>query len=138
MGIDFRCTVCDFHSRMCFASKRQLLDALRQYLKEHESSHVVELKYINWFYRDVEEDTEKVVSITEDEKTQARALLKEKDLDGLFCLICTGEEGFLSYTDAIRFRTTFNLVKKYIEGRFLDSDIICHIGYHKHTLEYYG
>tara|TARA_X000000950_G_scaffold168746_1_gene205961 strand:+ start:666 stop:1037 length:372 start_codon:yes stop_codon:yes gene_type:complete len=123
---------------MCFSTKRQLLDALRQYLKEHESSHIVELKYINWFYRDIEEDTENVVSITDDEKYQARTLLKEKNLDGLFYLISVGEEGFLSYTDAIQFRTTFNIVKKHIQGRFLDSDIICHIGSTKHTLQYFG
>ena len=138
MGIDFCCTECNFDSKMCFASKRQLLDALREYLKEHESTHAVELKYINWFYRDIEEDTEKVVSITDDEKNQARTFLKEKNLDGLFCLICTGEEGSLSYTDAVRFRKTFNIVKKHIQGRFLDSDIICHIGSKKHTLQYFG
>ena len=79
-----------------------------------------------------------MVNITDDEKNQARTLLKEKNLDGLFCLICMGEDGFLSYADAIRFRTTFNIVKKHLQGRFLDSDIIFHIGNKKHTLQYYG
>lgn len=83
MGIEIYCSVCkNIEDRQSFSSKRKLLDLLRKYLREQNFKK--ELKYIHWLYREDQDDKDRVLTITEEEKLEAKELLAEKKLDGLF------------------------------------------------------
>ena len=74
MGIGISCTHpnCKFEGKQCFCYRKELLDALRAYLKKNEKNHQVELKYVNWFYREEYNDEDRVTEMTEDERKTAR------------------------------------------------------------------
>lgn len=135
MGINVNCADCTFEAKQCFCYRRELLDALRAYLKENKENHEIELKYINWFYRYEEDDEERVVDMTEEEKEEAQKLLCEKKLDGLFCWIALTEESYISYTTARRFLETYAIVKDFMKERCMDIDILQHAAYKKHNLQ---
>ena len=97
MGIDITCTSCNFEGKQCFSSRRELLDALRKYLVAHRQTHRVELDYVNWIYREEEEDEHRLEYISEEKKIEARKLLREKELEGLFFYISLEEEDHISY-----------------------------------------
>lgn len=135
MGINVNCSDCTFESKQCFCYRRQLLDALRAYLKENKKNHEIELKYINWFYRYDEDDDERVEDMTEEEKEEAQKLLREKNLDGLFCWIFLTEESYISYTKARQFLVTYVIIKDFMKERCMDLDILQHAAYRKHNLQ---
>tara|TARA_X000000950_G_C13539157_1_gene506867 strand:- start:236 stop:412 length:177 start_codon:yes stop_codon:yes gene_type:complete len=58
------------------------------------------LKLINWLYREDEDDEERVLTITDDEKQKALQQLEENKLDGLFCWIFLEQEDYISYRSA--------------------------------------
>ena len=181
MGIDISCRRCGFQDKMCSASRKQLLDALREYLKEKNRTAIreqekveafhqiledrgtkkqltlpyeveniigaflgtsslcietgIQLKYVNWMYRDDSDDAYRVLTMTEDEKNDATSLLKKNKLDGLFCWIFLQEEDYISTYTAEKFQETFQIVKNFVQGRFLDLNIIEHAIYKQHSLE---
>ena len=126
MGIDINCCNenCDFEWKQCFVYRRQLLDALRAYLMEDESTYQKELKFVNWLYRD---EDESYSNITEEERNIGYEELKKKNLDGMFFYIFLTYESIITYSDAQRFLKTFDKVKSYMDDDFfLDLDIIEH------------
>ncbi len=181
MGIDISCTRCGFQERTCSASRKQLLDALREYLKEKNRTAVreqekveafhqiledrgtkkqltlphdvediigtflgtsslrietaIQLKYVNWMYRDDSDDADRVLTMTEDEKNNARSLLKKNNLDGLFCWIFLQEGDYISTYTAEKFKETFQIVQNFVQGRFLDLNILKHAINKQHSLE---
>lgn len=133
MGIDISCTECDFQDKQCFSSRRQLLDALREYLRVNAKTK--ELKYINWFYRHDSDDKNRVLNISETEKDEAKKLLQEQKLDGFFCWIFLPQDDYiLTPFAAGKFKETYTIVKSYIKGRFLDINILVHAYSKKHNL----
>ena len=135
MGINVNCCNCSFEGKQCFSYRRELLDALRAYLKENKKNHEMELKYINWFYRYEEDDEERVEDITEEEKESARKLLREKKLHGLFYWIDLTEESYISYTEARAFLVAYVIIKDFMKERCLDVDILQHAAFKKHNLQ---
>ena len=137
MGIDINCTHpnCRFEGKQCFCYRRELLDALRAYLKDRELDHIQELKLVNWFYRDDTDDENRVTEITEEEKTIALQLLREKNLDGLFCWTFLGQEDYISHQAAQRFLDTYSIIKNYMKDGCLDLSILAHATKNKHNLQ---
>ena len=128
MGINIHCTNrnCNFQGKQCYVYRRKLLDALREYLMADESTYKKELKYVNWFYR---EDNEDYMNITKEERDMGYEELKKKELDGMFFYIFLTEECMITYTEAKKFKTTFEKVHSFFyakTSRFLDIDIIKH------------
>ncbi len=68
--------------------------------KKIKKNHELELKLINWLYREDEDDEERVLTITDDEKQKALQQLEENKLDGLFCWIFLEQEDYISYRSA--------------------------------------
>ena len=101
----------------------------------NKDTHEIELKYINWFYREEPDDKNKVLNITDEEKEEAKRLLKEKNLDGMFFWIFLHQEDYIHYTQAQKFLQTFDIVKGYMTERFLDYNILYHAASKKHNLE---
>jgi len=127
---------CDYQSKQCFVYRRELLNALRSYLVQHKSNHTIELKYVNWMYRNVESDVYKITSMSENEKENARKALKEKGLYGLFHYIFLTENSSITYWDAKRFMETFQKVKPFMKDKFfLDYEIIDHVLQGNHDLQ---
>ena len=125
MGIDINCSCCEgIQDKQIFSFRRKLLDALREYVKNE--NYEKELKYLNWLVRYDEEDKDRVLSITDEERIEAKELLKEKDLDGLFFWICLEEEDVITPYQAGRFLKTYDKIKDYIHERFLNLSIIRH------------
>lgn len=136
MGIDISCSKCpSFEGKQIFSYRRQLLDALRKYLSVNKETHEKELKYINWFYREEDDDNERVLTITEEEKTEAKKLLNEKDLDGLFCWTFLDQEDIITPYQAGRFLKTFKKIQPYFNEKFLDLNILTHCYYKNHNLQ---
>lgn len=136
MGIDINCLDCSqIEDKQVFSSRRRLLDALRLYLKDNKEKHEKELKYVNWFYRDIDGDKEKVLNMTEEEKKDAQRLLRENKLDGLFVWTFLEQEDFISYVDAKKFLDTYSIIKKYLKEPFLNLSTIIHAATRKHNLE---
>ena len=135
MGIDINCLDCSFDGKQCFCYRRQLLDALRAYLKANQSCHQMEFKYINWFYRHDKEDKERVTDITNEEIATASELLRKNKLHGLFCWIFLTEESYISYIEAQQFLDTYSIIKDFMEGPCMDVSILRHAAYHKHNLQ---
>ena len=138
MGIDINCCNenCDFEWKQCFVYRRQLLDALRAYLMEDESTYQKELKFVNWLYRD---EDESYSNITEEERNIGYEELKKKNLDGMFFYIFLTEESIITCHQAKKFIETFEKVKSFLcfdSSRFLDARIIKHAynGNGKHNL----
>lgn len=137
MGIDINCTHpnCKFEGKQCFCYRRELLDALRAYLKKNEENHKVELKYVNWFYREEDDDKDRVTKMSEDERKIARELLREKKLDGLFCWTFLGQEDYISHETAKRFLETYSIIKNFMKDGCLDYSILYHAASQKHNLQ---
>lgn len=137
MGIDINCTKCrNFEGKQTFVSRGGLLDGLRRYLTHHKKEHELELKLVNWFYRYDDDDENRVVHISDEEKQQALKLLKEKKLDGLFCWTFLEEEDHISYTKAQRFLETYDIIKNFLTDKFFcDVSILYHAASKKHDLE---
>jgi len=130
MGIDIYCTNrdCSFEGKQCFEYRRKLLDALRDYLTADESTYERELKYVNWLYREDNEDNS-YMNITEEERDMGYEELKKKELDGLFSYIFLTERSMITYTQAVKFKKTFDKMNSFFyskESRFLDLDMIKH------------
>jgi hypothetical protein len=135
MGIDINCEDCKFEGKQCFSYRRELLDALRAYLKKNKENHELELKYINWFYRDIKDDEERVLTITHEDEQKAIQLLQEKKLDGLFCWIFLQQQDYISYTTAEEFLESYKKIKSFIKDRFIDLNILAHAVQNKHNLK---
>lgn len=135
MGIDINCEDCKFEDKQCFSYRRELLDALRAYLKKNRENHELELKYINWFYRDIKDDEERVLTITHEDEQKAIQLLQEKKLDGLFCWIFLQQQDYISYTTAEEFLESYKKIKSFIKDRFIDLNILAHAAQNKHNLK---
>jgi hypothetical protein len=135
MGIDINCLGCDFTGRQCFCYRRELLDALRTYLKDNKEKHELELKYLNWFYRNEKDDEDKVTQISETEKTDAIKKLRENKLDGLFCWTFLSQEDYISHEEARDFLTTYHIIEKYMKDDCIDLLILEHAAEEKHNLE---
>ncbi len=136
MGIDVNCKQCHkWLGKQCFCYRAELLDALRAYLKNNKEKHELELKYINWFYREEYDDEERVTTITEEEKTRAKQELRQNKLDGLFCWIFLEEEDFISHQTAARFLDSYDIIKEFMKDGFLDLGILTHAAHYKHNLE---
>lgn len=134
MGIDINCSCCrDIEDKQIFSFRRKLLDILRIYLKE--KNYEKELKYIHWFYRYEEDDEERVLTITEEEKKEAIQLLEEKELDGLFFWIFLGQEDIIRPTQAGRFIKTYNKIKHLMDEKFYNLHTIYHCYQKGHTLQ---
>lgn len=134
MGIDINCSCCDeIEDKQIFSFRRKLLDILRTYLKE--KNYEKELKYIHWFYREEEDDKDRVLTITEEEKTEARELLKEKELDGLFFWIFLGQEDIITPYQAGRFLKTFDKIKHFMDEKFYNLHTIYHCYKKGHNLQ---
>ena len=138
MGINLDCTECGFQDRQCGPHRIDLMDALRAYLKDHQEEHEIELKYVNWFYRDDEDDEERNTEISDDEKTLALELLKEKKLAGLFCYIFLDHDERITYQAARRFIETYRIIKNYMKSHEsfmrLDIPILMHAARNEHDL----
>jgi len=137
MGIDISCThpKCNFQGKQCFCYRKELLDALRAYLKKNEENHKVELKLINWFYREDDDDEDRVTEMPEDERKNALELLRQKKLDGLFCWIFLQEEHYISHQTAQRFLDTYSIISSFMKERCLDCMILSHAAHNKHNLQ---
>ena len=138
MGIDIYCSHCtNIEDKQIFFFRRKLLDILRTYLKE--KNYEKELKYIHWFYREEEDDKDRVLTITEEEKTEAIKLLTEKELDGLFFWIFLGQDDIITPYQATRFLKTFVQIKHCMEKneRFYNISIISHCANKSHILNCY-
>ena len=135
MGIDIRCTKCDFQDKQCFIYKRQLLDALREYLKKNKNQHPLELKFINYFYRNEEEDKERVLHMEYEEKKEAIKLLNENELDGLFVWINLEQEDYISVYKAMRFLKAYDKVGEFMKDGFMDYCILKHAEDNEHPLQ---
>ena len=104
------------------------------YLKKNEKNHHVELKYVNWFYREEYNDEDRVTEMTEDERKTARDLLREKKLDGLFCWIFLEEEDYISHQTAQRFLDTYYIISPFMKNGCMDCSILSHAAHNKHNL----
>lgn len=137
MGIDISCTHpnCRFEGKQCFCYRSELLDALRAYLKKNEENHKLELKYVNWFYREDEDDEDRVTEMPEEERKNAYNLLKEKKLDGLFCWTFLDQEDYISYQAAQRFCDTYHIISSFMKNGCLDLSILRHAAEKKHNLQ---
>ena len=138
MGIEIYCSVCkNIEDRQSFSSKRKLLDLLRKYLREQNFKK--ELKYIHWLYREDQDDKDRVLTITEEEKLEAKELLVEKKLDGLFFWIRLDNESIITPYQATRFLKTFVQIKNCMEKneRFYNIGIISHSANKSHILNCY-
>lgn len=134
MGIDIHCSCCDeIEDKQIFSFRRKLLDVLRKYLKE--KNYEKELKYIHWFYREEEDDKDRVLTITEEEKTEAIELLKEKELDGLFFWIFLGQEDIITPYQSTRFLKTYNKIKHLMDETFYNLNTIYHSYKKGHNLQ---
>lgn len=134
MGIDISCSRCnEIEDKQIFFFRRKLLDILRTYLKE--KNYEKELKYIHWFYREEEDDKDRVLTITEEEKTEAIELLKEKELDGLFFWIFLGQEDIITPYQATRFLKTFDKIKHLLDEKFYNLHTIYHCYKKGHNLQ---
>ncbi len=138
MGINLDCIECGFKDRQCGAHRIDLQDALRAYLKAHQEDHEMELKYVNWFYRDDEDDQERVTEISDHEKKLALQLLKEKKLAGLFCYMFLDPDERITYQAARRFIETYRIIKNYMKSHEsfmkLDIPILMHAARNEHDL----
>lgn len=138
MGINLDCTDCGFQDRQCGAHRIELQDALRAYLKDHHEEHEIELKYVNWLYRDDESDLERVTEISDYEKKLALELLKEKKLAGLFCYMFLDPDERITYQAARRFIETYRIIKNYMKSHEsfmrLDIPILMHAARNEHDL----
>ena len=135
MGIDINCTSCNFQGKQCFSSRRELLDALRKYLVAKRQTHRVELDYVNWIYREEEEDEHRLEYISEEKKIEARKLLREKELEGLFFYISLEEEDHISYLNARDFAKTYSKIRPYLNKDITDLYVLRHAVCEKHNLE---
>lgn len=136
MGIDIYCEQCKkWLGKQCFSYRRQLLDALRAYLKENKKEHELEFKYLNWVYRYEEDDPERVLMMADEEKQAARQQLRENKLDGLFCWIFLEEEDYISYTTAQKFLESYEIIKRFMNEEFIDFNIFTHAAHYKHGLQ---
>lgn len=138
MGITLYCTTCGFEDKQCGAHRIELQNALRAYLKDHQQEHEMELKYVNWFYRNDEDDDERVFEISDEEKTLALESLKEKKLAGLFCYMFLNEGEGITYHAARRFIETYRIIKNYMKSHDafmkLDIPILMHAARNAHDL----
>ena len=138
MGINLDCTDCGFKDRQCGPRRIDLQDTLRAYLKAHQEDHEMELKYVNWFYRDDEDDQERVTEISDDEKKLAVELLKEKKLAGLFCYMFLNPDERITYQAARRFIEAYRIIKNYMKSHEsfmrLDIPILMHAARNEHDL----
>ena len=136
MGIDINCTKCrNFEGKQTFASRSGLLDGLRRYLTHHKEEHELELKLVNWFYRYDDDDENRVVHISDEEKQEAQKLLREKDLYGLFCYTFLEEDSGISSWEAERFMKTYDIIKDFLTEKFaLDVSMLYHAASKKHDL----
>jgi hypothetical protein len=135
MGIDVNCTKCNFQGKQCFVERRALLDALRAYLVENKETHEAELEYVNWFYREEDDDKHRVLDLSEEKRAHARTLLKEKKLYGLFCWTFLDQEDFIHWQTARDFIETYRIVQPFMKGSCLDVMILSHAVRNKHSLE---
>jgi hypothetical protein len=135
MGIDISCTKCNFQDKQCYIYKRELLDALREYLKKNKNQHPLELKYINYFYRYEKDDKERILHMEYKEKKEAIKLLQENELDGLFVWINLGQEDYISVYDARRFLRAYDKVKEFMKDGFMDYCILEHAEENNHPLQ---
>ena len=106
--------------------RRKLLDALREYLIADESTYERELKYVNWLYR---EEDDSYRNITEEERNMGLEELKKKELDGLFFYIFLTEGSMITYSQAVKFKKTFDMMNSFFyrkESRFIDLDFLKH------------
>ena len=134
MGININCSRCkNIEDKQTFSFRRKLLDILRKYLKEQ--NYEKELKLIHWFYREENDDEERVLTITEEEKTEALELLKEKELDGLFFWIFLDEDDTIRPYQAGRFLKTYNKIKHLMDEKFYNLHTIYHCYNKGHDLE---
>lgn len=134
MGINIHCSCCDgIEDKQTFSFRRKLLDILRKYLKE--KNYEKELKYIHWFYREENDDEERVLTITEEEKTEAIELLKEKELDGLFFWIFLDEDDTIRPYHARRFLKTYHKIKHLMDETFYNLHTIYHCYNKGHDLQ---
>lgn len=134
MGININCSRCtNIEDKQTFFFRRKLLDILRKYLKEQ--NYEKELKLIHWFYREEKDDEERVLTITEEEKTEALELLKEKELDGLFVWIFLDEDDTIRPYQAGQFLKTYNKIKHLMDEKFYNLHIIYHCYNKGHNLE---
>jgi hypothetical protein len=136
MGIDIYCAHChEWLGKQCFSYRRELLDALRAYLVSKKATHDTELEYVNWLYRDEDDDKHRVVDITDEKRTQAKKLLKEKNLDGLFCWTFLQEDDYITWPTAKRFIESYKIIKDFMKDRtFIDGNIFAHAVSRKHNL----
>lgn len=125
MGIDINCSRCrHIEDKQVFYFRRELLDVLRNYLKQQ--NYEKELKYINWFYQYETDDIERVLTITEEEKAEAIQSLEEKELNGLFFWIFLEEEDIITPYQAGRFIKTYEKIKHLMDRKFLNLSILYH------------
>ena len=147
MGIDLTCVhkKCGFTGKQCFCYRRELLDALRRFLKKNLETLQQEtlqqekseqekslqevsllLKFINWLYRDDDDDKDRVLEMEDEDRDSAIKLLKEKELDGLFVWINLEEEDVIGPSKAQSFIKAYKIIKDYMKGNFLDLSILLH------------
>ena len=155
MGIDISCVHknCGFTGKQCFCYRRELLDALRRFLKKNLETLQQEtlqqekseqekslqeasllLKFINWLYRDDEDDKDRVLEMEKKDRDSAIELLKKKELDGLFVWINLEEDDVIHPYQARSFLKAYKIIKDYMKGNFLDLSILLHAA-RGHTLE---
>lgn len=135
MGIDINCKSCNFEGKQCFSSRRELLDALRKYLVANRQTHKVELDYVNWFYREEEDDEHRLEYISDEKKIEARKLLREKELGGLFFYIFLEQEDYISYFNAREFAKTYSKIRPFLTKDISDLYVLRHAVSEKHNLE---
>lgn len=135
MGIDINCKSCNFEGKQCFSSRRELLDALRKYLVANRQTHKVELDYVNWIYREEEDDEYRLEYISEEKKIEARKLLREKELDGIFFYISLEQEDYISYYSAREFAKTYSKIRPFLTKDITDLYVLRHAVSKKHNLE---
>jgi hypothetical protein len=129
MGYDLSCVVCEYQNKQCYSDRRELLNALRLYLKKNKEKDLeLEYRYIECLYFGGEE-------ITKKEENDAIRRLREKKLDGLFCYTHLKYDDEIDPLTAKRFQETYSIVKRYMKVEFYDILMIEHVLETNHTLK---
>lgn len=148
MSISLKCSYCSIFdneesNKILNISKKLLLDSLREFLKS-DIKYKKELKYINWFYRYIPNDTEKVLKVRYSEKKRAVQLLQFRNLDGFFKIIFLKEGEFIYPFNVKKFYETWDILKDIIpnsiklgKDKFLYSPYLDHCYNENHNLEVY-
>lgn len=149
MSISVKCSYCSIFdneksNKILDISKKLLLDSLREFLKSDIIKYKKELKYINWFYRYIPNDNEKVLKIRNSERRKAVRYLQLGNLDGFFKIIFLKEGDFIEPFNVKKFYETWEIIKDVIPNtiklkndKFLYSPYLDHCYNENHNLEVY-